>query len=172
MELVTIKTNDDLIIEYNNHSLAILEKYKDFAFKNDKALPVISNQKMNDYLKELGKLTGLNDLVREVYYKGNDREDEVTPKHELMTTHVGRRTFICRALSMGIPITTVMKWTGHSDFEAMKPYIGVADKDKQDAMQLWNKPEKKEVTKSDNLLELLKQQPKENIINLFTQLLS
>ena len=44
------------------------------------ALPVISNQKMNDYLKELGELAEINEPIGETYYKGNERIDEVTPK--------------------------------------------------------------------------------------------
>ena len=35
-------------------------------------LPVISNQKMNDYLKELGELAEINESIRETYYKGNE----------------------------------------------------------------------------------------------------
>ena len=50
------------------------------------------------------------------------------------TTHVGRRTFICNALSLGIPANVVMKWTGHSDYKAMKPYIDIADDIKANAM--------------------------------------
>ena len=50
------------------------------------------------------------------------------------TTHAGRRTFICNALSLGIPANVVMKWTGHSDYKAMKPYIDIADDIKANAM--------------------------------------
>ncbi|KAA6313153.1 Tyrosine recombinase XerC, partial [termite gut metagenome] len=53
IEVTTVKTADSLTIELNNHSKTILDKYKDAIFEDDKALPVISNQKMNDYLKEL-----------------------------------------------------------------------------------------------------------------------
>ena len=49
IEVTTVKTADSLIIELNDHSKAILEKYKDLHFENHMALPVISNQKMNDY---------------------------------------------------------------------------------------------------------------------------
>ena len=55
IEVTTVKTSDSLIIELNNHSKAILDKYKDVAFEDDKVLPVITNQKMNDYLKEIGR---------------------------------------------------------------------------------------------------------------------
>ena len=54
IEVTTVKTADSLSIELNKYSKAILEKYKDIHFENHMALPVISNQKMNDYLKELG----------------------------------------------------------------------------------------------------------------------
>lgn len=138
LEITTIKTGDSLIIELNDHSRAILDKYKDIHFEKDRALPVISNQKMNDYLKELAELAEITDPIRETYYKGNKRIDEVTPKYALLGTHAGRRTFICNALSLGIPAQVVMKWTGHSDYKAMKPYIDIADDIKASAMSKFN----------------------------------
>ena len=138
IEVTTVKTSDSLIIELNDHSKAILEKYKDVEFENDKALPVITNQKMNDYLKELAELAEINEPVRQTYYKGNERIDEVTPKYALLGTHAGRRTFICNALALGIPPQVVMKWTGHSDYKAMKPYIDIADDIKASAMSKFN----------------------------------
>ena len=138
IEVTTVKTADSLIIELNDHSKAILEKYKDVHFENHMALPVISNQKMNDYLKELGELAEINEPVRETYYKGNERIDEITPKYALLSTHAGRRTFICNALALGIPAQVVMKWTGHSDYKAMKPYIDIADDIRANAMNKFN----------------------------------
>ena len=134
IEVTTVKTSDSLIIELNNHSKAILDKYKDVPFENDKVLPVITNQKMNDYLKELAELAGIDEPIRQTYYKGNERIDDVTPKYALLGTHAGRRTFICNALALGIPPQVVMKWTGHSDYKAMKPYIDIADDIKANVM--------------------------------------
>ena len=138
IEVTTVKTSDSLIIELNDHSRAILEKYKDVEFGNDKALPVTTNQKMNDYLKELAELAEINELVRQTYYKGNERIDELTPKYALLGTHAGRHTFICNALALGIPPQVVMKWTGHSDYKAMKPYIDITDDIKASAMSKFN----------------------------------
>ena len=138
IEVTTVKTSDSLIIELNKHSKAILDKYKDVAFEDDKVLPVITNQKMNDYLKELAELAGIDEPVRQTYYRGNERIDEVTPKYALLGTHAGRRTFICNALALGIPPKVVMKWTGHSDYKAMKPYIDIADDIKANAMSKFN----------------------------------
>ena len=138
IEVTTVKTSDSLIIELNNHSKAILDKYKDVAFEDDKVLPVITNQKMNDYLKELAEMAGIDEPIRQTYYKGNERIDEITPKYALLGTHAGRRTFICNALALGIPPQVVMKWTGHSDYKAMKPYIDIADDIKANAMSKFN----------------------------------
>ena len=134
IEVTTVKTSDSLKIELNQYSRAILGKYKDYQDNKGRALPVITNQKMNEYLKELAELVGINELIRETYYIGNERFDEVTPKYALIGTHAGRRTFICNALSLGIPPQVVMKWTGHSDYKAMKPYIDIADETKANAM--------------------------------------
>ena len=134
IELTTIKTSDTLRIDLNKHSRAILAKYADVVFPNEKVLPVISNQKMNDYLKELGILAELTEPITQTYYCQRERIEETRPKHELLCTHTGRRSFICNALALGIPPQVVMKWTGHSDYSAMKPYIAVADSIKSKEM--------------------------------------
>ena len=139
MLITTIKTHDDLAIELNKTTTAILTKYANCDFPGGKALPVITNQKMNDYLKELCELAGIDTPISEVFYKGGVRHEITAPKYALMSTHAGRRTFICKALSMNIPPEVVMKWTGHSDYKAMKPYIAVADKVKAEAMKLFDK---------------------------------
>ena len=100
---------------------------------------MVSNQRMNEYLKEMAEIIGFNDPVTVTYYKGNQRIDEVYPKWQMIGTHTGRRTFICNALMLGIAPQIVMKWTGHSDYKAMKPYIDIADRAKADAMKLFDR---------------------------------
>lgn len=139
IEITTVKTIDSLRIELNKYSRAILDRYRGEEYDNDLALPVISNQKMNVYLKDICKLAGFDTPTQITYYQANERVDEVRPKYELIGTHAGRRTFICNALMMGIQPEIVMKWTGHSDYTAMKPYIAVADKAKADAMSLFDR---------------------------------
>ena len=91
------------------------------------ALPHIINQTMNRDLKTLCRLAGIDEEIRQTYYKGNQRIDTVRPKFDLVGTHTGRRTFIVNALSLGIAPNIVMKWTGHSDYKSMKPYIDIVD---------------------------------------------
>ena len=139
IQVTTIKTNDTVKIELNDYSKTIINKYRNSNFPKNIVLPVISNQKMNSYLKEIGKMCGIDAPVTITYYKGNERIDEVHPKYELLGTHTGRRTFICNALMLGISPEIVMKWTGHSSYQTMKPYIDIADSAKKTAMDLFNK---------------------------------
>lgn len=135
ISVVTQKTSDPLRIELNTHSVAILRKYADpTAPPTSKALPVISNVKMNDYLKELGKEAGLCAMTRVVYFQGVERHEEFKPKYELLTTHCARRTFVVTALQLGIPPEVIMRWTGHSSYEAMKPYVAIVDELKRRSM--------------------------------------
>ena len=138
IEVTTVKTADSISIELNDITKAILEKYKDTPFKDNKALPNYTNQAMNRDIKELCKLAGIDEEIRITTYKGNVRTDEIHPKHELVGTHTGRRTFIVNALSLGIPPNIVMKWTGHSDYKAMKPYIDIVDSIKATSMTKFN----------------------------------
>ena len=135
IEVTTVKTADSLSIELNRRTRDILQKYEKVQFPGDKALPVLTNQAMNRDLKRLCELAGINEEIRKTTYKGNVRKDELHPKWELVGTHTGRRTFIVNALSMGISPMVVMKWTGHSDYKAMKPYIDIVDSVKADAMK-------------------------------------
>lgn len=139
IEITTIKTADSLRIDLNTESRAILAKYKGIVFENAKALPVISNQRMNTYLKELCQIAGIDEQVRITTYRGNQRIDKVYFKYELIGTHAARRTFISLALSMGIPPQVVMKWTGHSDYKAMKPYVDIADEVKTEQMKKFDR---------------------------------
>ncbi len=141
--ITTQKTNDRIPIDLNAFAKEILDKYANQHFLDNLALPVISNQKMNKYLKDLGELCGFKDPIKRVCFRGGKRIEETYPKYEMLGTHAGRRTFICFALSSGIPPQVVMKWTGHSDYSAMKPYIDIAEKTKANAMSLFEMELKK-----------------------------
>ena len=138
IRVVTKKTVDGLTIELNDYSRSILDKYKDCKFPDNLALPVISNQKMNAELKLLCQMVGLTEPTRIVYFRGNVRYEGVYPKWQLVTTHTGRHTFIVSALMLKIPVEVVMKWTGHSSYQSMRPYIAIVDELKKDSMGQFN----------------------------------
>lgn len=136
--VTTQKTNDRLPIDLNSFAKAILKKYENETFPKGLALPVIANQNMNYYLKDLCELCGFNTPITKVFFRAGQKVEETYPKWALIGTHAGRRTFICFALASGIPPQVVMKWTGHSDYKAMRPYIDIAEKTKAAAMALFD----------------------------------
>lgn len=130
---VTQKTGALLTIPLIKVSRDILEKHKDIL--GDYALPVISEQKMNDHIKDLCELCGFNSPVTTTYYNEGRPIDVTSPKHDEVTTHCGRRTFVCLALLADIPPLTIIKITGHKTLEEMRPYIEITDRSKVKAME-------------------------------------
>lgn len=159
--LTTKKDIDPVKIELNEYSRAILNRYKGQEFPQNLALPVISEQKTNDHLKEIGEICGFNSPVHITYFRGAERVDEVYAKWQLLSCHAGRRTFISNAIMLGIPPQVVMKWTGHSDYQTMKPYIEIADKAKANAMSLFDKKKEEDQKKAEELRKRLEAEKEE-----------
>lgn len=134
--LRTQKTKDILEIPLSDYTLDILNKYIGIGSK----LPVITNQRSNQYLKELCKLAGIDELIKIVKYKGSNRIEVVKPKYELVSTHTARRTFVTLSLEKGMRPETVMEITGHKDYKTMKKYIKITSKVKHNEMNnVWKK---------------------------------
>ena len=136
ISITSHKDHESLEINLNKYAKTILERYAHNG--SPMALPVVSNPTYNEHIKTVMEMCKINKLVSQTYYIGTQRFDETLPKYMLMTTHAARRTFICNALALGISVNTVMSFTGHSDYSAMKPYIDVADSAKKAAMDKFN----------------------------------
>jgi integrase len=131
-----IKVKDTVSNEIflNEFASAILDKYSE----NVKPLPVISNQKTNEYLKKLGKEAKINEVVKVVRYRGNERLEVREPKYKLLGTHTARRTFITLSLEKGMRPETVMGISGHTDYKSMSRYLAVTGKMKRNEMEaIW-----------------------------------
>jgi len=128
------KTRQKLQIPLNANSLEILTECK---FDTTKI--AISNQKYNDYIRELCKLVGINQTIMKIGYRGNKEVQESLEKHEIMSSHHGRRFFITQNLINGIRPEVIMSMTGHTDFRSFKKYIAITDITRINAMELWSK---------------------------------
>lgn len=133
IHILTKKTNTPIMVELNDISSEILDKYKNL--DEDRALPYLDNRSLNVYIKSICRECGINQPITKSYYRAGKRIDITVPKWKFMSIHCGRRTFICHAVSKGIPPQIIMKWTGHSDYKSMKPYIDIVSKDKEEAMK-------------------------------------
>jgi integrase len=122
LDLTTQKTNDHLIIPLTEMAKEIIKKYESNRGYTDYVLPVISNQKYNEYLKKLGKMANFNDTIIKTTYRGNERYETKCKKWELLTSHVARRTFVTIGLSIGIPSEIIRKITGHKTHKMLTRY--------------------------------------------------
>ncbi len=126
------KAEESIRVPLVDLAQSILEKYKDSGEINP--LPVVSQQKYNEYLKEIGRRAELNDKVTQIQYKDRERIESRLPKWQLLTSHVGRLTFASIAVYLGIPMETVSRIT---DLKAddIKVYYDISDSKKEIEMQ-------------------------------------
>jgi len=121
LTVTTKKTGQNVTIPLFPEAEALLRKY-------DFQTPKISNQKANDYLKELGKLAGLDTPLAIVRTVGGKRQETIKLQWEKLTTHVARRSFATNFYLLGIPALMLMKITGHTTETQFMNYIAVDGK--------------------------------------------
>ncbi|MFY7732776.1 MAG: site-specific integrase [Bacteroidia bacterium] len=96
----------------------IIDKYADHpqAINEEKLLPILSNQKMNAYLKEIAAVCEI--------------EKE-------LTFHIARHTFATTVtLTNGVPIESVSKMLGHKNLRTTQHYAKVLDKKVSEDMKI------------------------------------
>lgn len=139
IEIVTRKTNDRLYIEFNKFSRAIIDKLKvENHDSSDYVFPQMSLKHYNEVLIKIAKLSGIDKEIEYDYLSGSERKTNKIKKYQCVTSHTARRTFVCNALSIGIPPNVVMKWTGHKNYKSMNPYIDVTTNAKKESMNLFD----------------------------------
>jgi len=109
------KTDTPVNVPLLNIPLDILKKYEGKLPKGQ-LLPVLSNQKVNSYLKEIADLCGINKNV---------------------TFHLARHTFATTTtLSKGVPIETVSKMLGHTNIRTTQIYARITNEKISQDMEL------------------------------------
>jgi site-specific recombinase XerD len=96
----------------------IIDKYENNpqCISEDKLLPILSNQKMNAYLKEIA---GVCEIEKE------------------LTFHIARHTFATTVtLTNGVPIESVSKMLGHKNLRTTQHYAKVLDRKVSEDMQI------------------------------------
>ena len=94
--------------------------------RRDNVLPkAVSNQKLNDALKELGRLADLTDEVEITVTRGGKRVTTRRPKYELISTHTARRSGCTNMYLAGIDIYTIMGFSGHTTEKSFRKYIKI-----------------------------------------------
>ena len=111
-----------LEIPLSSWAKEILEKY-------NYNLPVISEQKFREYIKETTRLVGFTDQVIVASRIGNTINEESKRRCDLISTHTARRTFITIMKNKGVPDKVIMKITGHRSLSSFHRYYRPNDED-------------------------------------------
>jgi integrase len=117
--LITIREVKD---KSKTLQIPITDRVRDILDKYNMELPVISEQKFRDYLKEVFKLAGFTKLSTRSKKIGKRVYEEEVPMYELISTHTARRSFITIMLNSGVPDKAIMKITGHKSINNFQVY--------------------------------------------------
>jgi len=102
--------------------------------KYDYKLPVTSNQKTNDYIKQVCKMVGIEEAIP-IKKSSNGKIYEVmSPKYKEVTVHTARRSFATNAFLNDIPSIAIMKITGHQTEKAFLSYICISAEENANKM--------------------------------------
>ncbi|MDR3059553.1 MAG: recombinase, partial [Prevotella sp.] len=112
-----------------NKAKAILNKYD---LPDGKLLPYISDQKYNQYLKELFQNVGLNRIVTR--FNALSMQKEQIPLYQVASSHLARRTFIY-ILHRNVKDSVIASMSGHvKGSKAFNRYYEVDDDTRQEAI--------------------------------------
>ena len=92
----------------------------------DHKIPTFSNGDYNALIREVGSLAGINTSIKLLKGRKGYQAGETVIKHELMSSHVARATFICLMLNNGISEAIVCRMAGIGS-AALKHYAVIAD---------------------------------------------
>lgn len=129
LEFTQQKTNKIMTIPVHKKVIEILEK------RNGQFPRQISDVNYNLYIKEVCKRANLTQMVKgskkvetEPESKQYRKETGMYPKYELVTSHIGRRSFCSNFYGL-IPTTFLIYMSGHSTEQMLLTYIGKSNKD-------------------------------------------
>lgn len=124
LDITTKKTGKRVYIPLHPYVRAILDKYNG----NLPAI-AISNQKMNEHLKTMGKLAGFTETVFKSKTKGGRKGTKEYRKYELIKTHTARRSFATNAYKAFIPVPSIMEITGHTTEKSFMRYLRITGRE-------------------------------------------
>ncbi len=135
IETTQLKTNGTVVIPIHETVEKILQKYNGLLPKAN------SNQKMNDYIKELGKIIpSLHTTFSQSYTKAGSKVTVPNEKWQLITTHTARRSFATNQYLSGAPILTIMAITGHKTEKSFLRYIKISPSEHAKILKIhWGK---------------------------------
>ncbi|MCF0187831.1 MAG: tyrosine-type recombinase/integrase, partial [Bacteroidaceae bacterium] len=131
------KTDGKLTIPLTEGAKKIMSRYSDGS--NGEIFAVPANHLLNWSIRDAAKEAGLNRIIIDTYYVGDKKYETPKKFYDIISCHDARRTFVSCSLAMGIPPEVVMKCTGHTGYNTMKPYIETSSDTVSLEMDKWNR---------------------------------
>ena len=79
--------------------------------------------KINDYIKRIGEIAEINELIEVETSKGGVTQKTYVPKYKLIQTHTARRTGATLMYLAGMNVFNICAMTGHTSIKMLKKYI-------------------------------------------------
>lgn len=117
-DFISVKVKKRVIVPFEGY----IAPAKDILERIGYSVPKISNQKFNEYIKTVGKLAGMDEIIKITRYSGKQKLVIEKRKYDFLSSHVGRRSMVTNLLSRNVPITLVQKLTAHSDIRTLMKY--------------------------------------------------
>lgn len=124
------KENESLVIPLAEPAKAIIERYQ-YLYR---PLPKLSNQKLNKSIKEAAGEAGITTVIEYKDFSGGKTEILKAAKNKLISSHTGRKTFICMAFAKGMDTQTIMKITGIRDVKTLMRYLDITKETTKEAV--------------------------------------
>jgi integrase len=90
---------------------------------------IITNSRLNGYIKKIGELAGIKEIFVKTQTQGGTRKDNKTEKCKLITSHTGRRSYCTNLHKKGISDIQIMKISGHKSHENFLNYIKISNEE-------------------------------------------
>lgn len=117
-----------------SRSIPLTSISKLILIKYDYKLPLIANQKQNEYIKEVFKELDYKQMVQRITTRGKENIKEDIEFYNRISTHTARRTFITMMKRQGKSDKLIAKITGHTDMKTLNQYYQVDDEQTKEAM--------------------------------------
>ena len=130
---ILLKEDKDTNKETRNIPLTPISKF--ILSKYEYKLPLIANQKQNEYIKDVFEELKYNHKIQKVTTKGKENIKEEMFFYDRISTHTARRTFITMMKRQGKSDKLIASITGHTDMKTLNQYYQVDSEQKKEAME-------------------------------------
>lgn len=113
-------TGKELSVPMNNYAKMIIKRYE--SYDRPHCFPQISNVYANRFIKEVGKIAGIDNPISVQVQRGKHVKTETRPRYELITTDTARLTYAAISLQSGMRAEFILQIMGQKNIHTLLQY--------------------------------------------------